>query len=136
MSVLNIPRLHFLGAALWNPNTPNNSPGVYDENTLEQADPPPPREFVDWLKAYDPKNPPIGQSGLNGSWNVYGDGGCWWRETRVHNVQLAYGGSDQSDPICQGPAASLQLFGQSMNPNKPGNARMVDVAPYQPYTTQ
>jgi hypothetical protein len=140
MSVLSLPRLHFSGNCLWNPNTPNNSPGVYDENTLQQnpAQSTDPAQFVQWLTSLNP-NPPAGQAGLNGSWNVYGDGGCWFSNTRVTGVQFEYG-KTAGDPICTDPTAQLQIVGEFFGPSRPGStpppARMVDVAPYQSTTTQ
>lgn len=134
MSVLSLPRIHVSGKAMWNPATPNNSPGVYNENTLQQVNPPAPANFVTWLKTLN-ANPPLGQQGLNGSWNVYGDGGCWYQNTRVATVQLDYGKSDTGDALCAEGGAELQIIGQSFSDN-PGRARMADVAPYQSATTQ
>jgi len=131
MSVLNLPRLNFSGQALWNPDTPNNSPGVYDEVTLLQNPDIPPATFVDWLKSLS-SNPPPGQASLNGSWNTYGDGGCWFRDVVVGGVQFGYGQSTSDDPICN--KSQIQIVGQRFG--SPGPARMVDVAPYQSTTTQ
>lgn len=133
MSVLNLPRLNFSGQALWNPDTANNSPGVYNETTLQQNPDIPPATFVDWLESLSTNLPP-GQSGLNGSWNTYGDGGCWFRDVAVGGVQLAYGESNSDDPIC---GSVLRIVGQSFNPSLEfPPSRMVDVAPYQSSTTQ
>lgn len=130
MSVLNLPRLHFGGSALWNPDTPNNSPGVYDENTLQQNPSIPPSTFVQWLTTAN-TNPPVGQSGLNGSWNVYGDGSCWFNNVAISGVQFNYGQTPiTNDPIC---SAALQIVGGTGPGSK---CRMVDVAPYQSTTTQ
>lgn len=138
MSVLNLPRLHFSGNALWNPNTPNNSPGVYNENTLQQnpSQPTDPALFVQWLTSLN-SNPPPGQAGLNGSWNVYGDGGCWFKNVSVTGVQLDYG-KTVSDAICN-PNTQLQIVGEFFGKPPAGSSppsRMVDVAPYQSTTTQ
>lgn len=142
MSVLNLPRLHFGGEALWNPNTANNSPGVYDESTLQQNPSIPPDDFVKWLTTLT-TNPPIGQSGLNGSWNVYGDGSCWFRDVRISGVQFDYGQTPVSDPIVTMPGRFLQIVGGTFNDAPPDAAagapprsRMVDVAPYQSSSTQ
>lgn len=140
MSVLNLPRLNFSGQTLWNPDTSNNSPGVYDENTLQLAAPGvAPADFVQWLTTYD-ENPPAGQQGLNGSWNVYGDAGCWFRDVRVGGVQFDYGTTTTDDPICTTPGVVLQMVGELFREVPPGGppppARMCDVAPYQSTTTQ
>jgi len=137
MSVLNLPRLHFGGEALWNPNTANNSPGVYDENTLQQNPTIPPDDFVEWLTSLT-QNPPPGQSGLNGSWNVYGDGSCWFRDVRISGVQFDYGKPPVGDPIS---SAEIQIVGGTFDDaarsaGPPPRSRMVDVAPYQSTTTQ
>ncbi len=134
MSVLSLPRLNFSGQALWNPDTANNSPGVYNETTLQQNPDIPPDTFVDWLKSIS-KTPPPGQALLNGSWNTYGDGSCWFRDAKIGGVQLAYGQTRKNDPIC---GAELQIVGQSFNPSPPTppSSRMVDVAPYQSSSTQ
>jgi hypothetical protein len=134
MSVLSLPRLNFSGQALWNPDTANNSPGVYNETTLQQNPDIPPDTFVDWLKSLS-KSPPPGQASLNGSWNTYGDGSCWFRDAKIGGVQLAYGQTRNDDPIC---GAVLQIVGQSFNPSptSPPSSRMVDIAPYQSSSTQ
>jgi hypothetical protein len=135
MSVLDLPRLNFSGETLWNPDTANNSPGTYDENTLQQNPAIPPANFVNWLCSLA-SPPPPGQQGLNGSWNVYGDQGCWFRNARIVGVQSAYGQSASSDPICTDPTALLQMVGQAFSEGGTPPARMVDVAPYQSTTTQ
>ena len=135
MSVLNLPRLNFSGETLWNPDTANNSPGTYDENTLQQNPTIPPANFVKWLTSLS-KTPPPGQTGLNGSWNVYGDQGCWFRNARIVGVQSAYGKTASSDPICTDPTALLQMVGEAFSEGGTPPARMVDVAPYQSTTTQ
>lgn len=138
MSVLNLPRLNFSGESVWNPDTPNNSPGVYDENTLQQNPSIAPADFVKWLTSLS-SSPPPGQAGLNGSWNTYGDGGCWFRNTKIAGVQFDYGQTAGDDPICTDPGALLQIVGDSFRDSGPGAtppARMVDVAPYQSTTTQ
>jgi hypothetical protein len=135
MSVLDLPRLNFSGEALWNPDTANNSPGVYDENTLQQNPAIAPADFVSWLTSLS-QTPPPGQQSLNGSWNTYGDQGCWFRNTKIVGVQSAYGKSTSNDPICTDPGALLQMVGQSFREGGTPPARMVDVAPYQSTTTQ
>ena len=135
MSVLDLPRLNFSGEALWNPDTANNSPGVYDENTLQQNPAIPPADFVSWLTSIS-KTPPPGQQVLNGSWNTYGDQGCWFRNTKIVGFQSAYGKTTSDDPICTDPGALLQMVGQSFTEGGTPPARMVDVAPYQSTTTQ
>jgi hypothetical protein len=133
MSVLNLPRLNFSGQALWNPNTVNNSPFVYNENLLQPNPDIPPATFGDWIKSLNNVPPP--NQNLNGSWNVYGDGSCWFRGATIGGVQLAYGETTTDDAIC---GAELQIVGQSFqqNPGNPPPCRMVDVAPYQSSTTQ
>jgi hypothetical protein len=135
MSVLDLPRLNFSGEALWNPDTANNSPGVYDENSLQQNPAIAPADFVSWLTSLS-KTPPPGQQALNGSWNTYGDQGCWFRNTKIVGVQSGYGKSTNNDPICTDPGILLQMVGQSFSDGGTPPARMVDVAPYQSTTTQ
>jgi len=135
MSVLDLPRLNFSGETLWNPDTANNSPGTYDENTLQQNPAIPLANFVNWLCSLA-SPPPPGQQGLNGSWNVYGDQGCWFRNARIVGVQSAYGKTASSDPICTDPSALLQMVGEAFSEGGTPPARMVDVAPYQSTTTQ
>jgi hypothetical protein len=135
MSVLDLPRLNFSGEALWNPDTANNSPGVYDENTLQQNPAIAPADFVSWLTSIS-QTPPPGQQVLNGSWNTYGDQGCWFRNTKIVGVQSAYNQTSSDDRICTDPAALLQMVGQSFTEGGTPPARMVDVAPYQSTTTQ
>jgi hypothetical protein len=131
MSVLALPRLVFRGTTSWNPNTVNNSPATYRE---ESATPQFNRPSVNasnydtWLKTIDPASgePP-------GSWNIYGDQGCSFVKATVTRIQLA-----------SGPAAGDPLLGQAVQmvgtPSSPSNTsppcRMVDVDPYSPYTTQ
>jgi len=135
MSVLDLPRLNFSGEVLWNPDTANNSPGTYDENTLQQNPNIPPADFVSWLTSIS-QTPPPGQQVLNGSWNVYGDQGCWFRNARIVGVQVKYKESTSNDLICTDPGALLQMVGQSFREGGTPPARMVDVAPYQSTTTQ
>ena len=135
MSVLDLPRLNFSGETLWNPDTANNSPGTYDENTLQQNPAIPPANFVNWLCSLA-SPPPPGQQGLNGSWNVYGDQGCWFRNAKIVGVQSKYSQTASCDPICTDPTALLQMVGQAFSEGGTPPARMVDVAPYQSTTTQ
>ncbi|HXO19447.1 MAG TPA: hypothetical protein VOA87_05925 [Thermoanaerobaculia bacterium] len=133
MSVLALPRFVFQGHTSWNPNTVNNSPVSYDETKVAPqfhpqgypAGQPPPIEasnYDTWLKTYD--------NGLPGSWNVYGDQGCNFVQAKVTAVRLAGAmGKDAPDPLQGKP---VQILGQSGQPP----ARMVDVDPYSPYTTQ
>jgi len=119
MSGLTLPRIIFAGTTSWNPNTVNNSPRNYDENSVEPvllgktfA------EYAAWLIQMNSKG-----SDVNGSWNVYGDFAVAFNPVTVTGVQ---------------PAASTQdpLIGKPVQIQSAGAPRMVDVDPYSPYTTQ
>ena len=119
MSGLTLPRIIFSGTTSWNPNTVNNSPRNYDENTVEPvlagrtfA------EYAAWLLQMNRSG-----SDLNGSWNVYGDFAVSFDPVTVTGVQP--GGPGQ-DPLLGKPVQILSG----------GAPRMVDIDPYSPYTTQ
>jgi hypothetical protein len=137
MSVLSLPRFVFQGTNSWNPNTVNNADFTYDENQAasqfhpkgypEGGPPVTPRTYDDWLKTFNDK------VGLPGSWNVYGDQSCSFVDAKVTAIQLASGGAG-TDPLLGKP---VQMIGQSyFTSDTPPPARMVDVDPYSPYTTQ
>ncbi|MEO8126920.1 MAG: hypothetical protein ABJF23_04270 [Bryobacteraceae bacterium] len=95
MSVLSRPRIHFSGFTDWSPSTANNAPNTYDEGGVE------PflqkgvtyNSYLDWLKK---RNPQMLQP--NGSWNVYGDHGTRFAESKVFKAELGTG-SAAGDPL-------------------------------------
>lgn len=123
MSGLTLPRIIFSGTTSWNPNTVNNSPRNYDENTVEPvlagrtfA------EYAAWLLQMNRSG-----SDVNGSWNVFGDFAVAFDPVTVTGVQTA---ASQQDP------AQDPLIGQPVQILSGGAPRMVDIDPYSPYTTQ
>ncbi len=125
MSVLSLPRINFLGACDWNPNTVNNSPTVYDEST---AEPVPQKgipfdQFVHWLTQ-------LNQQGTspNGSWNVYGDHSA----TLVNAIVKTCQPSPANDPLIGKP---IQILGNIRGKNATP-ARLVDIDPYGSTTSQ
>ncbi len=123
MSGLTLPRIIFSGTTSWNPNTVNNSPRNYDENTVEPVlGDKTFAEYAAWLIQ-------MNRSGtdVNGSWNVYGDFGVAFNPVTVTGVQPAVPNQGQNqDPLIGKP---VQILSQ-------GAPRMVDIDPYGPYTTQ
>jgi len=119
MSGLTLPRIIFAGTTSWNPNTVNNSPTNYDENTVEPvlggktfA------EYAAWLIQMNRQG-----TDVNGSWNIYGDYGVSFDPVTVTGVQPA---APAQDPLIGKPVQILSG----------GAPRMVDIDPYSPYTTQ
>jgi len=125
MSVLSLPRISFLGACDWNPNTVNNSDTVYDEST---AEPVPQKgipfdQFVHWLTQ-------LNQQGTspNGSWNVYGDHSATFVNAIVKTCQP----SPANDPLI---GKTIQILGDIRGKNSTP-ARLVDIDPYGSTTSQ
>ena len=119
MSGLTLPRIIFSGTTSWNPNTVNNSPGNYDENTIEPTlGDKTFAEYAAWLIQMNRSG-----SDVNGSWNVYGDFGVAFAPVTVTGVQPAASGQDP-------------LIGKPVQISSQGAPRMVDIDPYSPFTTQ
>lgn len=119
MSGLTLPRIIFSGTTSWNPNTVNNSPRNYDENTVEpMLGDKTFAEYAAWLIQMNRSG-----SDVNGSWNVYGDFGVSFDPVTVTGVQPAASGQDP-------------LIGKPVQIQSQGAPRMVDIDPYSPYTTQ
>jgi hypothetical protein len=126
MSVLSLPRINFLGACDWNPNTVNNSPTVYDESTAEPVKQKgiPFDGFVRWLiKFNEPTKAP------NGSWNVYGDHSATFVNATIKTCQPS---AAVDDPLI---GKSIQILGD-MRGKSSTPARLVDVDPYGSTTSQ
>ncbi|HEV2853491.1 MAG TPA: hypothetical protein VHC97_11870 [Thermoanaerobaculia bacterium] len=120
MSGLTLPRIVFFGTTSWNPNTVNNSPGNYDEADVEPVlDGKTFAQYAQWLLQ-------LNSSGrdLNGSWNIYGDHGVKFTNAAVTGVEPAAGAQD---PLIGKP---VKILGNN------SAARMVDIDPYGPFTTQ
>lgn len=117
MSVLQYPRIHFTGEIDWNPSTVNNSPSRGYDKTNVKVDlskvpgVSKPDELLDHLlaEALDEKGRPTAYP--NGGWNVYGDHGCWFHDTRVCSVDLGEG------PISFGDAVITSKIQISRDPN-------------------
>ncbi len=126
MSVLSLPRLNFLGACDWNPNTVNNSPTVYDESTAEPVKQKgiPFDGFVRWLIQFNEA-----AKGPNGSWNVYGDHSATFVNATVKTCQPS---PAVHDPLI---GKSIQILGD-MRGKSSTPARLVDVDPYGSTTSQ
>jgi hypothetical protein len=138
MSILNLPRFVFSGFTDWNPNTVNNSPLIYAENTGE----PLPQAGVPWDKFVAWLLQSNGQKGdrcfPNGSWNVYGDHGVAFMNDKGNGAtitQIAGAPSAASgDPLL---GASVQISGLIyMDSKQPPPARLVDVEPYGSISSQ
>ena len=126
MSVLSLPRINFLGACDWNPNTVNNSPTVYDESTAEPVKQKgiPFDGFVRWLIQFNEA-----AKGPNGSWNVYGDHSATFVNATVKTCQPS---PAVHDPLI---GKSIQIVG-NMRGKSSTPARLVDVDPYGSTTSQ
>jgi hypothetical protein len=139
MSVLNLPRFVFSGYTDWNPDTVNNSASIYDEQSAEPVPQPGVSwdQFVAWLlKSNGSSNPAALQP--NGSWNVFGDHGVTFMN------DSGAGATITGITLPSGPAASDPLLGTGvqllgllyMDSPRPAPARLVDVEPYGPYSSQ
>ena len=126
MSVLSLPRINFLGACDWNPNTVNNSSTVYDESTAEPVKQKgiPFDGFVRWLIQFNEA-----AKGPNGSWNVYGDHSATFVNATVKTCQPS---PAVHDPLI---GKSIQIVG-NMRGKSSTPARLVDVDPYGSTTSQ
>src|SRR4051812_27775520 len=96
MSVLSLPRIHFTGFTDWSPSTANNSSTVYDEDKVEPVlnagvtyD-----TYLKWLKEVN-----VNMAQPNGSWNVYGDHGTRFAESKVMGAELTSGTRPTSDAV-------------------------------------
>jgi len=139
MSVLNLPRFVFSGFTDWNPDTVNNSASIYNEQTAEPVLQPGVAwdEFVNWLlESNNSTNPAALQP--NGSWNVFGDHGVTFMNdagegAKITGITLP-GGPQTADPLI---GAGVQLLGLLYSDSRrPAPARLVDIEPYGPYTSQ
>lgn len=130
MSTLSRPRIIVSGTVSWNPNTVNNVPATYDEVNVEpNLDNANITQYPDWLFQTNSDN-----SDLNGSWNVFGDYKVLFEATVTGVQLLPLGVPDSSDPLINQPVTIGIL---STSPSTPSVfARMVDVDPFSPYTTQ
>jgi hypothetical protein len=119
MSGLTLPRIIFSGTTSWNPNTVNNSPTNYDENTAE------PVLGGGTFAEYAAQLLQMNSAGtdVNGSWNVFGDFAVSFNPVTVTGVQPA---ASTPDPLIGKPVQILSG----------GAPRMVDIDPYSPFTTQ
>ncbi len=113
MSILQTPRINFMGQIAWDPIVTNNYPKFYDENTSEtvmpQQDPAQGfrQEAIDAV--------------TSGNWNPHGTHRSQFFDTRVNSVDLGQG-PVTDDPVC----------GQPMN----FTGMLVDLEPYGAYTSQ
>src|SRR5271167_373904 len=126
MSVLSLPRINFLGACDWNPNTVNNSPTIYNESNAEPVPQTgvPFDQFVHWLIQLNHE-----AGSPNGSWNVYGDHSSTFVNATVKTCQPSLAGHD---PLI---GKTIQILGDMRGKNSTP-ARLVDVDPYGSTTSQ
>ena len=127
MSVLTLPRIHFIGVTDWDPSTGNNAPSTYDEATVQPQLGPPDvyySNFLQWLKQ---SNGLTGDSEQpNGSWNIYGDHSVHFRQTSVSRAELESGDAPGDDPFLGQP---VDILGENYHdPTRP--ARMVMTDPF------
>ncbi len=140
MSVLNLPRLVFNGFTDWNPDTVNNSAAIYNEDTAAPVPQPgvPFDDFVAWLLKSDGQPAPNEQP--NGSWNVFGDHGVTFidpngSDTGAKITTLVPASpSGVVDPLLGKPVWIEGLL--YMDSPQPHPARLVDVEPYGPFSSQ
>jgi hypothetical protein len=141
MSVLNLPRFVFNGFTDWNPDTVNNSASIYNEDTAAPVPQPgiPFDKFVAWLlESNGAQNPANLQP--NGSWNVFGDHGVTFMDPNGSSANakivtlVPASPSAVVDPLLGKPVwiEGLLYFDRP----QPHPARMVDLEPYGPYSTQ
>lgn len=122
MSILSLPRIHFLGFTDWSPCTGNNASSTYLEAPVEPAlNGKTFAEFRQWIRE---RNPTLLQP--NGSWNLYGDNAARFAETQITGAQLASGNAASTDPLF-GQPVDLQGLVYS---DGPAPARMVMTDPY------
>jgi hypothetical protein len=140
MSVLNLPRFVFNGFTDWNPDTVNNSAAIYNEDTAAPVPQPgvPFDQFVEWLLK---SNAQPGQNEQpNGSWNVFGDHGVTFIDPNGSDTGakitalLPASPSGVVDPLLGKPVWIEGLL--YMDRPRPHPARLVDVEPYGPFSSQ
>ena len=124
MSILSLPRIHFLGATDWSPSTGNNANTTYDlanvapvlQQGVTYA------TFLDWMKE---RTTSLQQP--NGSWNIYGDHATRFAETRFTAADLT-SGHVTSDPLFAA-GSGMDLRGLNYF-DGPAPARMVMTDPF------
>jgi hypothetical protein len=139
MSLLTPPRLVFSGYTDWNPDTVNNSASIYNENTAAPVPQPgvPWNKFVNWLMQSNGQTDPA-KLQPNGSWNVFGDHGVTFMTdagygAKITNIVLPSGNAP-SDPLM---GSGVQILGLLyMDSPRPSPARLIDVEPYGPFSSQ
>jgi len=127
LSVLTLPRIHFIGVTDWDPSTGNNAPSTYDEATVQPQLGPPDvyySNFLQWLKQSNGLTGDNEQP--NGSWNIYGDHSVHFRQTSVSRAELESGDAPGDDPFLGQP---VDILGENYHdPTRP--ARMVMTDPF------
>src|SRR6266853_1336868 len=141
MSILNLPRFVFNGFTDWNPDTVNNSASIYNEDTAEPVPQPgiPFDKFVAWLLESNGAHNPANLQ-PHGSWNVFGDHGVTFMDPNgaAPNAKIVTlmpaPSTTVVDPLLGKPVwiEGLLYFDRP----QPHPARMVDLEPYGPYSTQ
>lgn len=166
MSVLSFPRIYFNGYMGWDPPTANNNDylptysgqdALLDWDFLVEQDPSITRDnfrekFRPWvIRPHDDScpNPKAGSSDtcmnkksshMASRWNYYGGGGCWFVDYEVGGKITRTTGGDtgfhnpasSADAILQKPVVlEGNIFG-----DKPSPARLVDVNPQSPWSSQ
>lgn len=139
MSVLNLPRFVFSGFTDWNPDTVNNSNSIYNEQTAEPVPQPGVAwdQFVSWLLESNGSTNPANLQ-PNGSWNVYGDHGVTFMNAAGEGAKIT-GITLPKGPVISDPliGAGVQLLGLLYSDSRrPAPARLVDIEPYGPFTSQ
>lgn len=122
MSILSLPRINFIGFTDWSPCTGNNASSIYLIGPVEPAlNGKTFAEFRKWIRERDPN---LLQP--NGSWNLYGDNGARFAETRINGAQLTSGSVASADPLLGQP---VQVQGLVYS-DGPAPARLVMTDPY------